>query len=112
MKALIVLLIVLVASTAAGQVFVEPRTMNTIGHPRPLNESIEGTFVQHWDSYKAECLADSSLETIWGVPTTKIYGSGLAPNGHTEWFSNNKYVWRHKEPTFNGFMEYLRKLTK
>lgn len=121
MKTLITLMVLmtLIVSTAVGQerchkkAYLASRDgLCTIGQIVVLEDLLE-----NWDSYKAKCWADSnrhSCDMIYNegvsyVPRTdsagffKIYSAGTT--GVEVW-------WEHREPTFDGFMEYLRKETR
>lgn len=70
-------------------------------------------FIQYWDEYKTECWNDSSQ-------ITRHVGSGICFGSSTGWGDfhcdnpdhKDIKVFIHRDPTFPGFMEFLRRKTK
>ena len=67
-----------------------------------------GQFFSDWKAYKAECWNDSSYQTDYSVDIESGY-----------WFIDNDGVirshakrWFHREPTLDGFMEWLERRYK
>ena len=69
--------------------------------------TIEG-MLRLWDQYRAECFADSTHTMTLGDEHIKVYGRGLAPNGHTTVWRDEIWTWEHRQPTFEGFLEFIR----
>ena len=79
-----------------------------------------------WDSYKTECITDSlshdKAKSGWRVP---FWDKNCGPDSlwdarcsetdppNDEFYKIYRWYWTHpRKPTFAGFMEYLRRLTK
>lgn len=71
-----------------------------------------------WQSYKKECYADSTKECFnlyRGMGSDTLYSHcskydfDLGANSN---FIGQKEIWIHREPTFDGFMQYLDKQVK
>ena len=57
----------------------------------------------YYESYKRECYNDSA--EVWDWPSVKLH------NGATcDTLIYPAKVWKHKEPTFDGFMTWLRNI--
>lgn len=61
-------------------------------------------FLREWDKYKAECCVDS---TEYDTGNCAIFWL----NGKEVWRHDGKY-WIHTPPTFDGFMEHIRRRLK
>jgi hypothetical protein len=138
MKALVVLC-VLVASTAVGQIDNMPSVyvgidgkLHQWGDTIPPNPYYSGgvnewvrdgdrVVPRHinslhnlcwseilvvWGSYKSECWADSTKHNAGYMRMGKEIKPGLYE------ILDDGARWSHRQPTLDGFMEYLRKLTK
>ena len=59
--------------------------------------------LQFYDEYEKECYADSMQVSGWVFITTEEYDYGVCAgyDGYETW-------WDHKEPTFKGFIKFLR----
>lgn len=72
------------------------------------------SFVKLYDEYKQECEADSTEIEVGGywdvVKTEKVNDYGVY-SGYDVFVPRHK-VWKHREPTFDGFMEFLKGKTK
>jgi len=83
------------------------RTASSPDTPTPL--TIE-SLVALWDTYKAECWADSTADTVGykllGVPDRKNPKLNI---GFVK--SEPKLRWHHRPATLDGFMEFLRSRT-
>ena len=82
------------------------------------NSQLEKTLlgiVLMYDQYEKECYADSSLHSynLFEVGGAKWYGSpNMIDPGFNAGWKGLVDVWEHREPTFRGFIEWLRKLGK
>lgn len=75
-----------------------------LGEPTPITPYYDkdGITIKHLIDYGNKCYADSSQAMI-KIP---------CPPNMPECMGVFKQVWIHKEPTFAGFIEYLRKSQK
>ena len=95
MKGLIITIIMIVSSCVNGQHF-EPT----------LNELL----IEQYQAYKLECYNDSTIRYINPIP--KGHSHVHYVNWYTEAQCNDNHIrtyWKHKKPTFDGFMNYLIK---
>jgi len=58
--------------------------------------------VDYWKAYKTECYADSHEESGWKfvITDTTSYGVVAGYDQYSTW-------WVYKQPTFDGFMDFL-----
>jgi len=87
----------------------------------PINRSIKFPlpdemfivkFLMYWDGYVKECFDDSIAYTgsIRSINDTIFLGPSKVPCVLPT-YRLYKTFYSHKEPTFEGFMEYLKKIT-
>jgi len=107
MKNLLLLILIILAGYSYGQdrpiavwelMEVHSDTIYTIAHPEhyAVNQSID-KLVKYYETYELECYNDST-EIAWMLTPLNDYTDIVTPiYGHL------------KKPTFEGFMEYLKK---
>ena len=84
--------------------------------PRPLNEVDWGedyfifAFLYLYSEYEKECYADSTQEALYYNPDGSIFSSNYHGDSIVNMITGT-VKWGHREPTLQGFMEFLRKQT-
>ena len=71
-----------------------------------------GTLIEQYQSYKLECYNDSTIRYINPIPEGHSHVHYV--NWYTEAQCNDNHTrtyWKHKTPTFDGFMNYFNKKT-
>ena len=105
MKTLTIILLILAFMSAWGQ-DTEPGdivfSLIPSGPTLTVVDIVVEGILPLYDEYEKECYADSSLHKEYHWYTSKGYGD---PVGYGV---KNSY-WGHREPTFQGFIKFLRK---
>ncbi len=72
--------------------------------------------VQMWDEYQKECYNDSTFvdEVVWFTENGERWSKSVTKNDSFAWWMKHigrktDFIYSHREPTFTGFMEYIRK---
>lgn len=83
-------------------------TVRTRGNPYLIG--FELFLLREWDAYKAECYADSALNYYkMSIPERMDSLRAHQRRGDYRWIYYPGVVWRHHEPTFPGFVEYIKR---
>jgi len=134
MKTLLTLILFLIYQVGIGQSFVGKwgKLTNADENIRPSiihNDSLDNikeeewidvytsaSLLRLWKAYQQECWNDSTKTKIININPDRNIITEISPGCYSStlmWFSP-KYdtVWEHKQPTFEGFMQYLERKVK
>ncbi len=84
---------------------------------KAIQKLIIQTEINLWDSYQKECYADSTKEcfNVYAYEDKEYFTRCSKRDfdlGFNRAYKGTRDIWVHKQPTFNDFMNYLKRREK